>query len=71
MFFKLDVLKNFGNFKFLKTPVLESLFKSTFFYRTPPVAASEPAKEISVVHCVAKRFFGHLAQVYLGCPISC
>ena len=24
-----------------------------------------------VVHCVAKGSFGYLAQVYLGCPISC
>ena len=36
------------------------LFKSTFFYRTPPVAASEQTQEISVIH-LAKEFFGHLA----------
>ena len=47
------------------------IFKNTFFYRTHPVAASEQTHEIYVVPCVAKVFFGHLAQVYLGCPISC
>ena len=47
------------------------IFKDTFFYRTPPVAASDQTYEISVVHCVAKVFFCHLEQVNLGCPISC
>ena len=35
-------------------------FKKTFFYRTPPVTASEQTQEISVVH-LGKGFFGHLA----------
>ena len=29
------------------------IIKNTFFYRTPPVAASEQTQEIFVVHCVA------------------
>ena len=33
------------------------------------MAASEQTHEISVIHCVAKVFFGHLAQVYVSCPI--
>ena len=31
------------------------------------MAASEQT-QISVVHCVAKWYFGHLAQAYLSCP---
>ena len=41
------------------------IFKNSFFNRTPPVASSEQTQEISVVHCAARRFFGHLAQAYL------
>ena len=47
------------------------IFKNTFFTEHLAVAASEQTHEISVVHCVANVFFGHLAQIYLGCPISC
>ena len=31
--------------------------------RTAPVAASEQTQEISVVHCLAMGFFGHLAHI--------
>ena len=46
-------------------------FKEHLFYRTPPVAASGRTQEIFVVLCVAKRCYGHLAQVYLSYAISC
>ena len=46
------------------------IFKNNFFYRAPPVAASEQTQEIFVVPSVAKWYFGHLAQAYLSCPIS-
>ena len=47
------------------------IFRNTFFYRTPPVTASEQTQEIYVVHCVEKWCSGHLAQAYLCYPISC
>ena len=42
MFFKIGVLKNFANFTPTQAFSCEicKIFKSTFFYRTPPVAAS-------------------------------
>ena len=30
------------------------IFKNSFFYRTPPVAAPEQIQEVTVLHCVAK-----------------
>ena len=50
MFFKIGVLKSFaiftGKHQFLESPLEFSyeycgIFKNTFFYRTPPAAASE------------------------------
>ena len=84
MFFRISVLKNFGNFigkhqrwsivsiklqawtllKRDSTQVFSceicDIFKNNFFYRTPPVTASEQTQEIYVVHCVAKWCSGHL-----------
>ena len=55
MFFKIGIPKNFANFmgKYL-TPtqvfpyVIYELFKNTFFYRTPPVAASENNEQLQL-----------------------
>ena len=67
--------KNFANFtvkqqcwsltsNFIKnrcSPVkFANFLRTSFFYRTPPVAASEQTQEISVVQ-LAKGFFGRLA----------
>ena len=62
------------DFRQLFSCEISDIFKNTFFYRTPPVAASEQTQEIYVVycvHCVEKWCSGHLAQVYHSCPISC
>ena len=46
------------------------VFKTTLFYTTTPVVASEQTHEISVAHCAAKWCSGHLAQVCLSYSIS-
>ena len=87
LFFKIGVFKTFANFvgkhqcwglfllKETPTQVLSckifEIFKNTLFCRTHLVAASEQTQEILVVCCLAKWYFIHLAQVYLGCSISC
>ena len=86
MFFTVDVFKNFANFTgkhqywslfLIKLQAWRRLQHMWFpvkfakFLRIPPVAVSEQTQEVSVVHYVVKRFFSHLAHVYLGCPISC
>ena len=57
------VLRNFTQFTgkhLCQTPIqvfsweVCGTFKSTFFYRTAPVVASEQTQEISVVHRLAK-----------------
>ena len=86
MFFKVDVLKNFTNFArkhqcwslfLIKLQAWRRLQHRCFsvkfekFFRRLAVAVSEQTREVSVVRCVAKSFFGHFAHFCLGCPISC